>query len=76
MSMKQTLLQFKSLLLMLCMLLGIGNAWAAELNETITFKVYNDGKVYSTQEQLQFTENKIFGKARAPFVLHVSSSER
>lgn len=38
MSMKQTLLQFKSLLLMLCMLLGIGNAWAAELNETITFK--------------------------------------
>ena len=37
MSMKQTLLQFRSLLLMLCMMLSI-NTWAAELNETITFK--------------------------------------
>jgi len=45
-------------------------------DETITFKVYHDGKIYSTKEQLPFTENKIFGKVKTPFVLHLSNPER
>ena len=45
-------------------------------DETITFKVFCDGKVHSVKEQLPFTENKFIGKVREPFVLHVSEPER
>ena len=48
-------LHFKSWLLMLCMLLGVGNAWAAD--ETITFSEqgYDNGEVVETVSGTDFS---------------------
>lgn len=40
-------------------------------SETIGFRVYQDGETYQVEEQVQFADNMVVGKVRAPFVLHV-----
>ena len=42
-------------------------------DEELSFKVYNDGETFDTDEQVTFTNNMVLGKVTEPFVLHVST---
>ena len=41
-------------------------------DDELTFKVYNDGETFNTDEQVTYTNNMVLGKVTEPFVLHVS----
>ena len=43
-------------------------------NEEVSFKVYNNGEIFDTDEQVTYTDNMVVGKISEPFVLHVSAS--
>ncbi len=45
-----------------------------ENDDVVTFNIYNEGNQFETEEEVVFTDNAIVGKATAPFMLHISTT--